>query len=126
MPRYAREVYKPSLTILGGYFEMLNSGWKRCNHPNMLFLWYESMKEDQRKVISEIAEHIGYQLTNAELDTVDEYTRLLLTRLQSNFFHPRFDNLSKTCSINQPSPMFHSDRGSFLRKGKVFPSSVPL
>ena len=76
MPRYAREVYKPSLTILGGYFEMLNSGWKRCNHPNMLFLWYESMKEDQRKVISEIAEHIGYQLTEAEMDTVDEYTRL--------------------------------------------------
>ena len=83
MPRYAREVYKPSLTILGGYFEMLNSGWKRCNHPNMLFLWYEWMKEDQRKVISEIAEHIGYQLTNAQLDTVDEYTRLLLT-LASN------------------------------------------
>ena len=80
MPRYAREVYKPSLTILGGYFEMLNSGWKRCNHPNMLFLWYESMKEDQRKVISEIAEHIGYQLTDAELEIVDEYTRLLLTK----------------------------------------------
>jgi len=103
--RYAREVYKPSLTVLGGFFEMLGSGWKRRNHPNMLFLWYESMKEDQRKVISEIAEHIGYQLTDAEMDTVDEYTR--------------FDNLRKTCSINQPSPMFHSGRGSFLRKGKV-------
>jgi len=103
--RYAREVYKPSLTILSGYFEMLNSGWKRSDHPNMLFLWYESMKEDQRKVISEIAEHIGYQLTDAELEIVDEYTR--------------FENLSKTCSVNQPSPMFHSDRGSFLRKGKV-------
>ena len=83
MPRYAREVYKPSLIVLGGYFEMLGSGWKRRNHPNMLFLWYESMKEDQRKVISEIAEHIGYQLTDAEMDTVDEYTRLLLT-LSSN------------------------------------------
>ena len=33
---------------------------------------------------------------------------------------PRFENLSKTCSINKPSPKFHSDRGSFLRKGKVF------
>ena len=65
---------------MSGYFEMLNSGWKRCNHPNMLFLWYESMKEDQRKVISEIAEHIGYQLTDAELEIVDEYTRLLLTK----------------------------------------------
>jgi len=103
--RYAREVYKPSLTILSGYFEMLNSGWKRSDHPNMLFLWYESMKEDQKKVISEIAQHIGYQLTEAELDKVDEYTR--------------FDNLSKTCSINKPNPMFHTDRGSFLRKGKV-------
>ena len=76
MVRYAREVYKPSLTILSGYFEMLNSGWKRSDHPNMLFLWYELMKEDQKKVISEIAQHIGYQLTEAELDKVDEYTRL--------------------------------------------------
>jgi len=103
--RYAREIFKPSLTVLSGYFEMLNSGWKRCNHPNMLFLWYESMKEDQRKVISEIAEHIGYELSDAELDTVDEYTR--------------FENLSKTCSVNQPTPKFYTDRGSFLRKGKV-------
>ena len=107
---------------------MLNSGWKRCDHPNMLFLWYESMKEDQRKVIWEIAEHIGYQLTETELDTVDEYTRLLWqdSPLQPTFSHPRFENLSKTCSINQPSPMFHSDRGTFLRKGKVFSSLVSL
>ena len=85
MVRYAREVYKPSLTILSGYFEMLNSGWKRSDHPNMLFLWYESMKEDQKKVISEIAQHIGYQLTEAELDKVDEYTRLRFDFTLSTF-----------------------------------------
>ena len=26
MPRYARELYQPSLTLFGGYFEMLESG----------------------------------------------------------------------------------------------------
>ena len=35
----------PSSTVLGS---------------NMLFLWYKSMKEDKRKVISEIAQYIGY------------------------------------------------------------------
>jgi len=103
--RYAREVYKPSLTVLSGFFEMLSSGWKHREHPNMLFLWYETMKADQRRVISKIAKHIGQELTESEIDVVDEYTR--------------FENLSKTCSINKPSPKFHSDRGSFLRKGKV-------
>ena len=73
--RYAREVYKPSLTVLSGFFEMLSSGWKQREHPNMLFLWYETMKADQRRVISKIVKHIGQELTEGEIDAVDEYTR---------------------------------------------------
>ena len=75
MQRYAREVYKPSLTVLSGFFEMLSSGWKQREHPNMLFLWYETMKADQRRVISKIVKHIGQELTESEIDVVDEYTR---------------------------------------------------
>jgi len=103
--RYAREIYRPGLTALGGYFEMLESGWKRRDHPNLRLFWYEAMKKEPKKVIAEIAEHTGYMLSEKELDAVEEYTR--------------FDNLRKTCAMNKPSPIFHENRGDFLRKGKV-------
>jgi len=103
--RYAKEIYRPSLTILGGYFEMLESGWKRQNHPNLRLFWYEAMKKDPKRVIAEIAEHTGYSLSEEELDSVEEYTR--------------FDNMSKTCAMNKPSPIYYENRGKFMRKGKV-------
>ena len=54
----------------------------------MLFLWYESMKENQGRMISEIAQHIGYQLTEAEMNTVDEYTRFF-NRISINLLSPQ-------------------------------------
>jgi len=103
--RYAKELYRPGLTILSGYFEMLESGWKRQDHPNLRLFWYEAMKKDPKRVIAEIAEHTGYTLSKEELDSVEEYTR--------------FDNMSKTCAMNKPSPIYHENRGKFMRKGKV-------
>jgi len=103
--RYARELYQPSLTLYGGYFEMLESGWKRQHHPNLLLLWYEEMKKDPKKVIADIAQHTGYNLAEREMDSVEEYTR--------------FDNMRKTCSMNKPRTNYFEDRGNFLRKGKV-------
>ena len=34
-----REIYRPGLCVHGGFFEMLESGWKRRNHPNIMFYW---------------------------------------------------------------------------------------
>jgi len=103
--RYAREIYRPGLTVLGGYFEMLESGWKRRDHPNLRIFWYEAMKKEPKRVIAEIAQHTGYRLSEKEIDAVEEYTR--------------FDNLTKTCAMNKPNPIYHENRGDFLRKGKV-------
>jgi len=103
--RYAREIYRPGLTVMGGYFEMLESGWKRQHHPNLCLFWFEEMKKEPKKVIAEIAQHTGYCLSEEELDAIEEYTR--------------FDNLRKTCAMNKPSPIYHENRGDFFRKGKV-------
>lgn len=103
--RYAKELYKPGLVFEGDYFNMLRSGWSRSKHPNMMLLWYEKMKKDQKQAIRDIAKHIGYSLTEDQLDRIDDYCR--------------FENMSKTCPMNKPLPMFHENRGSFLRKGKV-------
>ena len=34
-----RDIYLPGLCLHGGFFEMLESGWKRRNHPNIMFYW---------------------------------------------------------------------------------------
>ena len=36
---FIREIYQPGLCLHGGFFEMLESGWKRRNHRNMMFYW---------------------------------------------------------------------------------------
>jgi len=102
---YARDIYRPARNILGGYFEMLKSGWKRKDDANMMFLWYEDMKKDQKKVIKEIMKHIGIDLTDEQVAKIDE--------------HMKFDNYKKTCSINKANPHFFEGMGQFVRKGVV-------
>ena len=36
---FTRDIYRPGLCVHGGFFEMLESGWKRRKHPNMMFYW---------------------------------------------------------------------------------------
>lgn len=103
--RYAVELYKPGLIMLGDYFAMLESGLKLKDHPNLLFLWYEVIKKDQKEVIRKIAAHTGYALTEEEIATIEDYSR--------------FDNMKKTCTLNQPNPMYFEGKGQFLRKGQV-------
>ena len=52
----------------GGYFEMLESGWKRREHRNMKFFWYEELKKDQKKIIREICNFINYNLSEEQID----------------------------------------------------------
>ena len=58
----------PGLCFHGGYFEMLESGWKRKDHPNMMFLWYEEMKKDQKKIIKEVCKFLNYILAEEETE----------------------------------------------------------
>jgi hypothetical protein len=103
---FARDLYKPNLTFCAGYFEMLESGWQRRTSPNLLFLWYEEMKkEGQIKIIHRIADHIGAQVTDEEVQKIDEFVQ--------------FENFKKKSSMNQKSAMWNDGKGEFVRKGKV-------
>ena len=66
-PEFARDLYMRNNLLQGGYFEMLRSGWSRRDHPNMLMLWYEEMKEDQRGCVQRMMAHIGYNLQEDKL-----------------------------------------------------------
>ena len=63
---------------------MLESGWKRRNHPNVMFFWsvlecmqvdtetndmvrYEELKQDQEGMVRKIADFIGYPLSEEQI-----------------------------------------------------------
>ena len=102
---FARDLYMTSNIAQGGYFEMLQSGWKRRNNPNMLFVWYEEMKQDLKHWIRRMTDHIGYKL---EEEKVTELSEAMT-----------FSNYRKISSMNTKKERFKEGKGEFTRKGVV-------
>jgi len=102
---YARDIYMPGLCLHGGYFEMLESGWKRRNHPNLKFFWYEELKKDQKKMLKEICNFINYNLTEEQIEKLDNFMK--------------FDNFQKSSASNKKNPNWKEGNGQFIRKGIV-------
>ena len=65
---FLRDIYKRGLYLYGGYFDMLESGWRRRNHKNMKFVWYEQLKAGQKEIISQICEFLHYNLSEEQID----------------------------------------------------------
>ena len=85
---------------------MLNSGWKRRNHANLLMFWYEEMLQDPKKIIMDIMNHIKY---NVDEQNVGDLCKAM-----------QFENYRKICSMNRTvggTSGRHNDRGEFTRKG---------
>jgi len=101
---YAREIYRPGLCLYGGFFEMLESGWKRREHPNIMFFWYEDLKQDQEGMLRKIANFTGFALTEDQIQRLNE--------------HMKFDNYQKSSSLNK-NKNWHEGKGQFIRKGIV-------
>ena len=55
------------LAVPGNYWNILESGWSRKLHPNLLFFWYEEMKKDQKLIITKIADHLNYNITSSHV-----------------------------------------------------------
>merc|ERR1712066_659370 len=85
---------------------MLRSGWRRKEHQNMLFFWYEEIKADQKLWIERIIKHVGYNLSE---EKIEELCQALT-----------FSNYKKISSMNTVlRPEFKAGRGEFTRKGEV-------
>jgi len=87
-----------------GYFATLQSVLPHAFHPNLLVLWYEDMKQDERKMVESIADHIGCKLDKAEVERL------------TNFM--TFENYKNVCSLDKPQVVGEVG-GQFLRKGVV-------
>ncbi|CAH2240194.1 jg1759 [Pararge aegeria aegeria] len=91
----------------GPYFEHVLEAWKKRNHPNMLFLFYEEITKDLPRSIQRVANFFGKTISDDQVNKLAD--------------HMDFDNFKKNKSVNKESlqdiGIFRSD-GAFIRKGK--------
>ena len=102
-PVFARDLYMKNNLPHGGYFEMLESGWRRREEPNLLFVWYEEMKEDLTYWVQKMTDHIGYSLEEEKVTELCEAVT--------------FSNYRKISSMNAKKDKFNQGKGEFTRKG---------
>ena len=50
--------------------------WKRKDHPNMKFLWFETLKKDLVPVIRDLSKFIGYSMTESKIKELDEFLHI--------------------------------------------------
>ncbi|XP_072179576.1 sulfotransferase 1A1-like [Diadema setosum] len=91
----------------GDYFDHILYWTKLRNHPNVLFLTYEDMKQDPRKAVVQIAEFMGKSLPD---DVIDRIVAL-----------SSFDAMKKSVKFAEDlkDEVDESDNKSFFRKGIV-------
>lgn len=86
----------------GDWFDHVLSWWQHRDADNMLFLKYESMKQDFDAVLDELTQFLGYSLSDGVREKI---------RQQTSFDYMKRDDFSNLHEI--------PELGSFFRKGQV-------
>ena len=87
----------------GSYFDHLKSGWKRRNHPNMKFIWYENMRRNTLKEVSDLAIFLNHPLSYVKVEELNE--------------HLKFSNMKERAT--KESTDANKTMGKFFRKGEI-------
>ncbi|KAG0708496.1 Sulfotransferase family cytosolic 1B member 1 [Chionoecetes opilio] len=92
----------------GPFWEHLKEAWAKRNHRNILFLFYEDMKENLMRELKRLNAFLGTGLTEHQLQQVAEHTNI--------------SQMKNRKSVNPP-PESYSERAKkegtqdFIRKG---------
>ena len=70
-----------------------------------MFLWFEDMKKDQRKVIEDLSVFLKHPLTASQTDSLVD--------------HLKFENMKANPNANPMVGMEMESAGNFFRKGEV-------
>ncbi|GLV32779.1 Sulfotransferase 2 [Carabus blaptoides fortunei] len=87
--------------------------WNKRNEPNVMFIKYEDMKRDQKKMIRKTAEFLEKSVTDEEVDTLAEY--LSFKNMKSN---PAV-NLERVVETRNDVHFSDELGKTFIRKGEV-------
>jgi len=99
------EFFKSGLQVYGDYWHHILSGWQVRERENVMFLWFEDMKKDQRKVIEDLITFLKHPLTDSQKDSLVD--------------HLKFENMKANPNANPMVGMEMESAGNFFRKGEV-------
>ena len=67
------------------YFAMLKCQYQNIENLNVLMLWYEDMKKNQREMVEKIKNHIQYDISERQIDELTDFMRFENYQKSSKF-----------------------------------------
>ena len=67
------ELFMQGKVEYGSYFDHLKSAWKHRNHPNMKFIWYEDLRKNTIKEVSDISTFVNHPLSKSKIAELVEH-----------------------------------------------------
>ncbi|XP_071943776.1 sulfotransferase 1C2-like [Antedon mediterranea] len=105
------EDYKKDKVIWGSWFQHNLFWWERRYLPNVLFLKYEDMKTDPKGAIIQVADFMGYKLSDDAINKIVEKSSFK-TMKSSDKTGPRL-----AAQTGLFDPKYYKDPSFFIRKG---------
>lgn len=92
----------------GSWYDHVKGYWKEKDNKNILYLFYEDMKENPRREIERIMRYLDVSVSDEVISKIVELTS----------FEKMKDNpmANYTCI---PAPVFDHSKSAFMRKGRV-------
>ena len=90
------------------YFEHLKQAWNVKDHKNVLFIFFEEMKNDMDSVIGRVSKFLDVELSQEKVEQLKE--------------HLDFKNFKNNPAVNNEiwkSFGLANQEGNFIRKGQV-------
>ena len=100
------EMCKAKKTLYGDFFDWYSGWWQTRDNPNVLFLTYEDMKLDLKKVTQMVSEFLEKPLTTELLEKIVNHLQF------SNMKNNKSTNFMETSRLN-------AEISPFMRKGEV-------
>ncbi|XP_042877124.1 sulfotransferase 1C4-like [Penaeus japonicus] len=106
-PEYV-DFWTQDLLLQAPYWPHLAEGWARRHHPNVLFLFYEDMKENILGELGRLNTFLGTGLTESQLQTVAQHT---------SFSGMKSRGATNPTAALQEAGEFKKGEAGFIRKG---------
>lgn len=102
------DYFSKDLVTQGPYWKHVAEGWEKRDHPNVLFIFYEDLKEDIMREMRRLNAFLGTGYTDEQLLKVAEHTK--------------FSNMKSRSTTNPTEAAvkvgrFKAGEGEFVRKG---------
>ncbi|TWW81310.1 Sulfotransferase 1C1 [Takifugu flavidus] len=92
----------------GSWYDHVKGYWREKDNKNILYLFYEDMKENPRREVERIMRYLDVSVSDEVISKIVELTS----------FEKMKDNPMANYSCI-PAPVFDHSKSSFMRKGKV-------